>query len=104
VKHATATARREPKPARTTATGTSGLSAADQARLKDLAALSGQRFDQAYVNDVVTSQQQALQLVNGAMGGAQGDYKDFLGRVQPVLQKHLDSAQQLQQRINAGTR
>lgn len=68
-----------------------------QAMAERLKSLSGAQFDRAFATAMVQGHQQAVQLVRNAISQAQDEqFKSLLTDTLPVLQKHLQLAQQLQ--------
>jgi predicted outer membrane protein len=68
-----------------------------QAMAERLKSLSGAQFDRAFVTAMVQGHQQAIQQVRTALNQAQDEqFKNLLTDTLPVLQKHLQLAQQLQ--------
>jgi predicted outer membrane protein len=68
-----------------------------QAMAERLKGLSGAQFDRAFVSAMVQGHQQAIQQVRSALNQAQdAQFKSLLTDTLPVLQKHLQLAQQLQ--------
>jgi predicted outer membrane protein len=69
----------------------------NEAMSERLKGLSGAQFDRAFATAMVQGHQQAVQLVRNALSQAQdAQFKSLLTDTLPVLQKHLQLAQQLQ--------
>ena len=69
-----------------------------KATLANLKKLKGAAFDRAFLTAVVSQHQQAISYVQKAQGETQNaDLKTALGNALPVLMKHRDMAQKLQQ-------
>jgi len=63
-----------------------------------LAKKQGRDFDQAYMRDMVTDHEKAVQLFTTAANNAQdADIKVFANKTLPILQEHLQMARQLAQ-------
>jgi predicted outer membrane protein len=74
-----------------------------QAMSERLKSLSGAQFDRAFVTAMVQGHQQAIQQVRTALNESKDEqFKSLLNDTLPVLQKHLQLAQQLQQQTAAG--
>jgi predicted outer membrane protein len=60
----------------------------------------GRNFDESYIGYQITLHQQAINLVNDAVGWVNDpQVKRFLGEAVPDLQSHLEAAQSVQRRI-----
>jgi putative membrane protein len=69
-------------------------------QVKDLEGKSGADFDKTYIDDEVDVHQKVMDLTNRALASAQNpELKDLIQKAQPVIQKHLDRAKQIQGRI-----
>jgi putative membrane protein len=66
-----------------------------QAKLQQLALLSGDQFDQRWLAEQTASHQQTLALVNGFLATAQpGPLKDHAAKATGIVQKHLNEFNQ----------
>jgi len=72
--------------------GEDSVSTAHQQNIADLANLSGNKFDKAYMQMMVTDQQDAVKLFTEASKNQNEDILKFAKKTLPVLQTHLDSA------------
>lgn len=72
---------------------------------KRLDKLSGERFDQAYMEQAgVASHKEAHQLVTRAAASAQdSEVKALAGRLMPTIHQHLNHAEQLQATLKGGS-
>jgi len=62
----------------------------------------GKAWDKAYIDYEVSYHQQLLQTATKALDAAQNqELKDLIKRAAPVVQKHLDRAKQIQQKLGA---
>jgi len=62
----------------------------------------GKAWDKAYIDYEVNYHQQLLQTATKALDAAQNqELKDLIKKAAPVVQKHLDRAKQLQQKLGA---
>lgn len=62
----------------------------------------GAAWDKAYIDYEVNYHQQVLQTATKALDAAQNQQlKDLIKKAAPVIQKHLDRAKQIQQKLNA---
>ena len=60
----------------------------------------GKAWDKAYIDYEVTYHQQVLQTATKALDAAQNqELKDLIKKAAPVIQKHLDRAKQIQQKL-----
>lgn len=60
----------------------------------------GKAWDKAYIDYEVTYHQQVLQTATKALDAAQNQQlKDLIKKAAPVIQKHLDRAKQIQQKL-----
>ena len=61
----------------------------------------GKAWDKAYIDYEVNYHQQVLQTATKALDAAKNqELKDLIKKAAPVLQKHLDRAKQIQQKLN----
>ena len=68
------------------------------------AAGSGATFDQAYIDQEVTVHKAVLDLADKAHGDAENaQLKALIEKAKPVIQKHLDAAEKLQQKLGKTT-
>jgi putative membrane protein len=76
---------------------------ADQSHLlHQLAATRGAQFDRVYIDQQITAHQNALQLMNGfAQAGTPAPLQEAAKKTAPMVQHHLDMAQQIQARIGS---
>jgi putative membrane protein len=73
---------------------------AHQKAMEELRDSVGQNFDESYIGYQITLHQQAINLVNDAVGWVNDQQvKRFLGETVPDLQSHLEAAQSIQRRI-----
>ncbi|XLZ68081.1 DUF4142 domain-containing protein [Massilia sp. SR12] len=81
------------------------LDAKHKAMANRLDKLSGERFDQAYMEQAgVAAHKEAHQLVSRAAASAQdSEVKALAGRLQPTIHQHLNNAEQLQAAIKGGS-
>ena len=64
----------------------------------------GKAWDKAYIDYEVDYHQQVLQTATKALDAAQNqELKDLIKKAAPVLQKHLDRAKAIQQKLNSAT-
>jgi putative membrane protein len=62
----------------------------------------GKAWDKAYIDYEVNYHQQVLQTATKALGAAQNqELKDLIQKAAPVIQKHLDHAKQIQQKLGS---
>lgn len=62
----------------------------------------GKAWDKAYIDYEVTYHQQVLQTATKALDAAQNqELKDLIKKAAPVIQKHLDRAKQIQQKLGS---
>jgi len=62
----------------------------------------GKAWDKAYIDYEVTAHQQVLDAANKAHDAAQNqELKDLIAKAGPVIQKHLDRAKQIQQKLGS---
>ena len=62
----------------------------------------GKAWDKAYIDYEVSYHQQVLQTATKALDAAQNqELKDLIKKAAPVIQKHLDRAKQIQQKLGA---
>jgi putative membrane protein len=62
----------------------------------------GKAWDKAYIDYEVTAHQQVLDTANKAHDAAQNqELKDLISKAAPVIQKHLDRAKQIQQKLGS---
>jgi len=60
----------------------------------------GAEFDRTYIDQEVAAHEAVLDLVKQAHDQADNDQlKELIGKAQPVIEKHLDQAKQLQQKL-----
>ena len=60
----------------------------------------GKAWDKAYIDYEVTYHQAVLETATKALGAAQNqELKDLIQKAAPVIQKHLDRAKQIQQKL-----
>jgi putative membrane protein len=63
----------------------------------------GKAWDKAYIDYEVNYHQEVLQTATKALDAAQNQQlKDLIKKAAPVLQKHLDRAKAIQQKLNSG--
>jgi putative membrane protein len=68
------------------------------------AAGSGATFDKAYIDQEVTVHKAVLDLADKAHGDAENaQLKSLIEKAKPVIQKHLDKAEELQQKLGKAT-
>lgn len=81
------------------------LDAKHKAMDQRLDKLSGERFDQAYMEHAgVAAHKEAHQLVTRAASSAQdSEVKALAGRLMPTIHQHLNNAEQLQAAIKSGS-
>ena len=73
---------------------------AHQKAMEELRDNAGLNFDKSYIGYQITLHQQAINLVNDAVGWVNDpQVKRFLGEAVPDLQSHLEAAQSVQRRI-----
>ncbi|HYW32204.1 MAG TPA: DUF4142 domain-containing protein [Gemmatimonas sp.] len=61
----------------------------------------GAAWDKAYIDHEVSYHQQVLQTATAALGAAQNaELKDLIGKAAPIIQKHLDTALELQKKLS----
>ena len=74
-----------------------------KAELDSLTAMpKGKAWDKAYIDYEVTAHQQVLDTANKAHDAAQNpELKDLIAKAAPVIQKHLDRAKQIQQKLGS---
>lgn len=73
----------------------------DQQKKDQLANLSGQQFDQEYMQTMVLDHQKDVMRFQKEAGGAKaGDVKKFASDTLPTLKSHLQEAQKLEQQQN----
>ena len=76
------------------------LAGTHQQGLEHLRTLSGAEFDRAYMQHMVSDHAAAVTLYqNGSANSTDGDIKGFAAKYLPVLQQHLQLAQQLAGRV-----
>jgi putative membrane protein len=64
----------------------------------------GKAWDKAYIDYEVNYHQQLMQTATKALDAAQNqELKDLIKKAAPVVQKHLDRAKQVQQKLNTAT-
>lgn len=64
----------------------------------------GPQFDRTYIDQEVAVHRAVKDLLEKSKEAAQNDQlKDLIGKAQPVIQKHLDQAEQLQKQLSAST-
>ena len=64
----------------------------------------GPQFDRTYIDQEVAVHRAVKDLLEKSKTAAQNDQlKDLIGKAQPVIQKHLDQAEQLQKQLSAST-
>ena len=64
----------------------------------------GPQFDRTYIDHEVGVHQAVMDLLKKSKEATQNDQlKDLIGKAEPVIQKHLDQAQQLQKQLSAST-
>jgi len=62
----------------------------------------GKAWDKAYIDHEVIAHQQVLDTANKAHDAAQNpELKDLISKAAPVIQKHLDRAKQIQQKLGS---
>jgi len=62
----------------------------------------GKAWDKAYIDYEVNAHQQVLDTANKAHDAAQNpELKDLISKAAPVIQKHLDRAKQIQQKLGS---
>jgi putative membrane protein len=66
---------------------------------RQLEGLSGQAFDRAYIQQMVSAHEKAIAAFTTASKGADGQVKDFASRTLPTLQDHLSRAQALARQL-----
>ncbi len=68
--------------------------------LKKLSALEGPAFDKSYIDQMVSDHEAAVALFqDGAANGSDGDLKAFAASALPKLERHLDHAIALQEKV-----
>jgi putative membrane protein len=64
----------------------------------------GPQFDRTYIDKEVAVHRAVKDLLEKSKEAAQNDQlKDLIGKAQPIIQKHLDQAEQLQKQLSAST-
>ncbi|NUO63223.1 MAG: DUF4142 domain-containing protein [Gemmatimonadaceae bacterium] len=64
----------------------------------------GKAWDKAYIDYEVTYHQQVMQTATQALGAAQNaELKALIQKAAPVIQKHLDRAKEIQQKLGGAT-
>ena len=72
--------------------------------MNDLQGKSGADFDKAYIDHEVDFHKQVLQTAQQALDQAQNaELKDLIRKAAPVIQKHLDRAEQIQKKLGSTT-
>ena len=80
-----------------------GLDAKDEATKDKLSKLSGTQFDKAYMKDMVNDHKEDVaEFQKEAQNGKDPAVKNFAQQTLPVLQEHLQMAQQDEQALNHG--
>jgi putative membrane protein len=80
------------------------LSSEGQQHQQELRQLSGTEFDREYINLMIEDHQQDVaSFQEQVQSGQDSDLVAFAGETLPVLQRHLDKAQQVQQQVVANT-
>ena len=80
-----------------------GLDAKDEATKDKLSKLSGTQFDKAYMKDMVSDHKEDVaEFQKEAQNGKDPAVKNFAQQTLPVLQEHLQMAQQDEQALNHG--
>ena len=80
------------------------LQALAQQEMSRLRNLSGADFDREYINSEITMHQEVLRVAQQAEGAAKSDsLKALIRQAAPVIQKHLDRAKQIQQKVGSRT-
>jgi len=79
------------------------VDAKDQATYDRLSRLNGAAFDRAYIRDMVADHRKDVnEFKNEASNGADPDMKAFAGKTLPVLQEHLQLAENTESKIKNG--
>jgi putative membrane protein len=74
--------------------------AKDQALKDKLNGMSGQQFDRAYIQSMVKDHQKDIaEFQKEASNGSNPDLKNFAAQTVPILQQHLQMAQQAEQTV-----
>ena len=69
--------------------------------MNDLQGKSGADFDKAYIDHEVDYHKQVLQTAQQALDQAQNaELKDLIRKAAPVIQRHLDRAEQIQKKLS----
>jgi putative membrane protein len=68
--------------------------------MKEAEKKSGAEFDRAFATAMAADHSKDIAFVQRAQQGAQGDLKNLLDKMLPVLQRHLDKAKELQSARN----
>ena len=64
----------------------------------------GAEFDRVYIEQEITAHQAVLDLVNNAEGQAQNEQlKALIEQAKPVIQKHLDQAEEIKDKLGEAT-
>jgi putative membrane protein len=64
----------------------------------------GPQFDRTYIDHEVGVHRAVMDLLKKSKEAAQSDQlKDLIGKAEPMIQKHLDQAEQLQKQLSAST-
>ena len=64
----------------------------------------GAEFDRVYIEQEITAHKAVLDLVNNAEGQAQNEQlKALIEKAKPVIQKHLDQAEEIQDKLGEAT-
>jgi putative membrane protein len=72
--------------------------------MSELEKRSGADFDKAYIDHQVDYHQQVLETAQNALGQAQNqELKNLIQQAAPVIQKHLDRAKEIQQKLGRAT-
>ncbi|HUN87344.1 MAG TPA: DUF4142 domain-containing protein [Terriglobales bacterium] len=80
-----------------------GLDAKDEATKDKLSKLSGTQFDKAYMKDMVNDHKEDVaEFQKEAQNGKDPAVKNFAQQTLPVLEEHLQMAQQDEQALNHG--
>jgi putative membrane protein len=75
-----------------------------KAHTEKLQSIPDTQFDREFARAMVKGHQQAIQMVRSAQSQAKdAQFKSFLGDILPVLQGHLETAQQVQRQVSGGT-
>jgi putative membrane protein len=72
-------------------------------RMDSLKAMpKGKTWDKAHIDYEVTYHQAVLETATKALGAAQNqELKDLIQKAAPVIQKHLDRAKEIQQKLGS---